>query len=131
VENEEEKEETENVKLFSARWDYHFVFTTMVQFLNTFYAAPSQDIRRLQSLANSIIIFDEVQSVPLHCISLFNSAVNFLNKCLNCTIVLCTATQPVLDEVPKPVKLSHNSEMIINVKDAFDKLKRLKWWIKP
>lgn len=118
-------EENETAKIFSERWDYHFVFTTMVQFLNTIYAAPSQNIRRLQALANSIIIFDEIQSIPLHCISLFNSAINFLNKCLNCTIVLCTATQPILDEVPKPVNLSPNSEIVGNVKDAFDKLKRV------
>lgn len=118
-------EESECAKIFGERWDCHFVFTTIVQFLNTIYAPPSHNIRRFQSLANSIVIFDEVQSVPLHCISLFNSAVNFLNKALNCTIVLCTATQPILNEVPKPVNLSPNSEIVNNVKDAFDKLKRV------
>ena len=60
-------EEKNDVKVLSDRWDYHFVFTTMVQFLNTLYGAPTSNIRRLQSLSNSVIIFDEVQSIPLQC----------------------------------------------------------------
>ena len=119
-------EDGKDIKILSDRWDYQFVFTTMVQFLNTIYASPSSNIRRLQSLSNSIIIFDEVQSVPLHCISLFNGAVNFLSKCLNCTIILCTATQPVLHEVNRPIKLSINNEIVKDVPDAFEKLKRVK-----
>lgn len=118
-------EDEKDVKVLSDRWDYHFVFTTMVQFLNTLYGAPTSNIRRLQSLSNSVIIFDEVQSIPLHCISLFNGAVNFLNKCLNCTIVLCTATQPVLHEVKRPIYLSGNHEIVKDVPDAFGKLKRV------
>lgn len=119
-------EDGKDIKILSDRWDYQFVFTTMVQFLNTLYAAPSSNIRRLQSLSNSIIIFDEVQSVPLHCISLFNGAINFLSKCLNATIILCTATQPVLHEVKRPIKLSRNNEIVKDVPDAFEKLKRVK-----
>lgn len=117
--------ENESSMHFGSRWGEHFIFTTMVQFLNTFYAAPSQNIRRLQSFINSVIIFDEVQSVPVHCVSLFNSAVNFLNKYLNCTIILCTATQPVLNEVPRPVKLSKGAEITGDIRDAFEKLKRV------
>ncbi|HHX62034.1 MAG TPA: CRISPR-associated helicase Cas3' [Epulopiscium sp.] len=119
-------EDKKDIKILSDRWDYQFVFTTMVQFLNTLYAAPSSNIRRLQSLSNSVIIFDEVQSVPMYCISLFNGAVNFLSKCLNCTIILCTATQPVLHEVNRPIKLSKDNEIVKNVPDAFEKLKRVK-----
>lgn len=118
-------EDKNDVKIFSDRWDYHFVFTTMVQFLNTLYGAPTSNIRRLQSLSNSVIIFDEVQSIPLHCISLFNGAVNFLNKYLKCTIILCTATQPVLHKVKRPVYLSKNHEIVKDVADAFRKLKRV------
>lgn len=118
-------EDKNDVKIFSDRWDYHFVFTTMVQFLNTLYAAPTSNIRRLQSISNSVIIFDEVQSIPLHCVSLFNGAVNFLSKYLNCTIILCTATQPVLHKVKRPIYLSENHEIVKDVPDAFRKLKRV------
>jgi len=119
------EEMDEKSKILSERWDYHFIFTTMVQFLDTFYAKPNMDLRRLQSLANSIIIFDEVQTVPLHCISLFNLAVNFLCYFLNCTIILCTATQPLLNEVKRPIILGKNCEIIKNVSDVFAKLKRV------
>lgn len=123
--NNDGNEDETHVKVFSSRWNYPIVFTTMVQFLNTIFANPSQDIRKLQSLINSVIIFDEAQSVPLHCTSLFNEAVNFLSEFLNCTIVLCTATQPALSSVKRPLKLSNSSEIISDVKSAYEKLKRV------
>lgn len=48
----------------------------------------------MQQICNSVIIFDEVQAIPVHCMELFNLAVNFLTTFCNTTVVLCTATQP-------------------------------------
>lgn len=115
----------EELKVLSSRWDYPIVFTTMVQFLNVLYAKPSQDIRKLQSLINSVIVFDEAQAVPIHCITLFNEAINFLVKNLNCTVVLCTATQPALDKVARPIKLKDVSEIVQDVTNVYNKLKRI------
>ncbi|MDD4187968.1 MAG: CRISPR-associated helicase Cas3' [Bacilli bacterium] len=120
-----EFDDENHIKVLSARWDYPIIFTTMVQFLNVIFAKPSQDIRKLHAYINSVIIFDEAQSVPLHCTSLFNEAVNFLNEFLNCTVVLCTATQPALNEVERPLKLSENCEIVSDVQNIFDKLKRV------
>ncbi|MDD2435315.1 MAG: CRISPR-associated helicase Cas3' [Bacilli bacterium] len=122
---ESENEDKNYVKMLSSRWDYPIVFTTMVQFLNSIFASPSQDIRKLQSLINSVIIFDEAQSVPIHCISLFNEAANFLSEFLNCTILLCTATQPALNATERPIRLLTNHEIVQDVKGAYDKLQRV------
>src|SRR5690606_34368873 len=84
----------QKLKLAKDNWDAPIIFTTMVQFLNCFYAYGSRNIRRLHNLSDSIIIFDEVQKVPVSCISLFNKAVNFLNNFCHTSIILCTATQP-------------------------------------
>lgn len=67
------------MQLARDNWDHPIIFTTMVQFLDTFYAKGTRKSRRLHNLANAVIIFDEVQSVPVKHISLFNSAVNFLH----------------------------------------------------
>lgn len=68
----------EKLKLAKDNWDAPIIFTTMVQYLDTFYAYGGRNIRRLHNLANSILIFDEVQKVPTNCISLFNHTLNFL-----------------------------------------------------
>ena len=123
--NKEAYEDEDYIKTLSSRWDYPIIFTTIVQFLNTIFARPSQDIRKLQSVINSVIIIDEAQSVPIHCTTLFNEAVNFLSQYLNCTVILCTATQPVLHELKTPIKLSKDNEIIKNVDDVYETLKRV------
>ena len=113
------------LKLAKDNWDSPIIFTTMVQFLNVFYSKGTRNSRRLHQLANSVIIFDEVQSVPIKCISLFNEALNFLSKIGNSSIVLCTATQPALDFVENKLKISTNAEMIKNMPTVSKSFKRV------
>lgn len=82
------------------------IATTMVQFLNTLFAAPRRNARRMPSLANAVLLFDEIQSLPLQHIYLFNIALNLLSQAMGCTIVLCTATQPPLEQLAYPLLFS-------------------------
>lgn len=84
-------------------WNSPVVITTLVQFLNTLFSGKTASVRRFHSLANSVIVIDEVQTVPLKTLSLFNSAVNFLSEICNTTVVLCSATQPYLSGIPRPL----------------------------
>lgn len=120
-----EETKSEENELLTQKWDYPIIFTTMVQYLNTFYARGTQDIRRLHNLCDSIIIFDEIQKVPIKCISLFNSSVNFLNKVCNSTAILCSATQPQLFETKTPVIKQTDCEIVSNVFECFKNLKRI------
>lgn len=106
------KTRDKSLKLARDHWDSPIIFTTMVQFLNTFFGSGTRNVRRLHRLVNAVLIFDEVQSVPVHCISLFNSALNFLQAVGGSSLVLCTATQPALDFVKNELRLSSNPEMI-------------------
>ena len=96
----------EYYKLLTGRWGAPIILTTQVQFLESVFSARGSDLRKLHNMANSVIIFDEVQSLPVKCVHLFNSAVNFLHKICKSTVLLCTATQPLLDKVYRPVLLS-------------------------
>ena len=106
-------------------WDSPVIFTTMVQYLNVFYTDKSRDVRRLHNLADSVIIFDEVQKVPVNCVSLFNESLNFLKRYCNSSIVLCTATQPALDFVQHKLDINTNAEMIKNIDNVFEQFKRV------
>ncbi|WP_019153453.1 CRISPR-associated helicase/endonuclease Cas3 [Robertmurraya massiliosenegalensis] len=114
-ENEDYDLKTKKLKLARDNWESPIIFTTMVQFLNVFYSRGTRNARRMHNLANSIVIFDEVQSVPIKCISLFNEALNFLNGFCNSSIVLCTATQPALDFVENKLHVSTDAEMIKDI----------------
>ncbi|WP_431809437.1 CRISPR-associated helicase Cas3' [Brevibacillus agri] len=112
-------------KLAKDNWDSPIIFTTMVQFLNVFYARGSRNIRRLHNLCESVIIFDEVQKIPVSCVSLFNHALNFLKSHGHSSLILCTATQPALDFVERRLEISADSEMIQNVDHVIEAFKRV------
>lgn len=84
-------------------WSRPVIVTTLVQLLNTLFAGKTTAIRRFQSLCSSVIVIDEVQTVPTRMLSLFNLAVNFLADVCGATVVLCSATQPPLERLTRPL----------------------------
>lgn len=115
----------EKLKLAKDNWDAPIIFTTMVQYLETFYGYGGRNIRRLHNLADSILIFDEVQKVPTNCISLFNHTLNFLKEDAKSSILLCTATQPALDFVSEKLNIGEHAEIVDNIDDVVEKFKRV------
>lgn len=122
------EEETSRQKLLAENWDAPIVFTTMVKFLDTIYGHGTRDARRMHNLANTVIIFDEVQTLPIKCVQIFNMAVQFLVDDCGSTVVLCTATQPLLDKIEpiqRALKIDPEHEMIPDSEQLFSKLKRV------
>lgn len=107
-------------------WEEPFICTTFVQFMNTLFSENGVSIRRMHRLVNSVIIIDEVQSVPMKCIHTFNSMLNFLKEVCHSNIVLCTATQPALAKVRYPVCYSEPKYMIRNIDTWFRRFERVK-----
>lgn len=87
---------------WAQRMEEPIVLTTMVRFLNTFFASGTRNLRPAHQFQNAVILFDEVQTLPVKQIALFNSLINYLTEFCGCTCVLCTATQPLLGETVKP-----------------------------
>ena len=115
-----------NYQMYSSRWEgCPVICSTMVQFLDTAFAAPRRNVRRMASLAGSVLLFDEVQALPLKHTYLFNLAVNTLAELFGCVIILCTATQPALGELKHPLMLSENCDIVPDYRDIFAKLKRV------
>ncbi len=94
-----EDKDTDEARLLAENWDSPIVFTTFVQFLDSFFQAGTRAARRLHNLANAVIVFDEVQTLPLKTVHLFNNAINFLTENCSSSVIFCTATQPLLDGV--------------------------------
>ena len=120
--------QTWKTKILSENWDAPVVYTTMVQFLETLFGAGTRGARRMHQLANAVLIFDEIQTLPINCVHLFNNVINFLVEHCHSTVVLCTATQPLLDKVD-PSKgsliLNKNHELISDVAQLYQDLRRV------
>lgn len=122
------EEESWRGKVLSENWNAPVIFTTTVQLLEALFGGGTQSVRRMHQLANSLIIFDEIQALPIKCVHMFNNSINFLVENCGSSMVLCTATQPLLNKVDfekGSCEFDEQSEIIPNVKRLFDNLKRV------
>lgn len=98
-EDEETNKDNQFQRLAAENWDAPVIVTTAVQFFESLYANRSSQCRKLHNIANSVIVFDEAQMIPMchltPCVGVMaNLAAHF-----RATVVLCTATQPVLGDL--------------------------------
>lgn len=103
VQTEQTQEELDKRELLVQSWETPVIITTLVQLLNTMFDGKPTSVRRFHALCNSVIVIDEVQTVPTKLLSLFNRAIFFLSTYCHATVVLCSATQPCLEHAEHPV----------------------------
>ncbi|EKT63595.1 CRISPR-associated helicase/endonuclease Cas3 [Providencia burhodogranariea] len=129
--NLEPEIQTWRSKLASENWDAPIVLTTMVQFLESLFGSGTRGVRRLHQLANSVLIFDEIQTLPIRCVNLFNNAINYLTRHCGATAVMCTATQPLLHHLPEEkisfgqLALDDENELTPNIQALYQELERV------
>ena len=96
-------EETHDAKsrqrLATENWDAPVIVTTAVQFFESLYGNRASKCRKLHNIANSVIIFDEAQMLPTGALLPCVGAIASLVADFEATAVLCTATQPVLNDL--------------------------------
>lgn len=95
--NMEPNKETIESELLADNWESPVVVTTSVQFFESFYAAKPSRCRRLHAIRQAVIILDEAQTVPVRYLKAVTWALEELVRNYNCSVVFCTATQPLLD----------------------------------
>jgi CRISPR-associated endonuclease/helicase Cas3 len=81
----------------------------------------------MHQMANSVLIFDEIQTLPVRCVHLFNNAMNFLVEQCGSSVVLCTATQPLLhlvDSSKGAIRLRENAEIMPDIPALFAQIRR-------
>lgn len=112
-------------KLRTENWDAPIIVTTNVQFFDSLFSNKTSKCRKLHNIANSVIIFDEVQAVPVEKLQPCLEVIRELTQNYSSTAVLCTATQPAIhysDEFKSG--LQHVREIINDVDHLFGELKR-------
>ena len=103
IQSADSKEQLDQNELLMENWNAPVIITTMVQLLNTLFDGRTSAIRRFWALCDSIVVIDEVQTVPNQMLTLFNLALNFLSEICGTTVVLCSATQPCLEHADHPL----------------------------
>ena len=130
--NFEPDEEDHRSRLSAENWDAPVIVTTNVQFFESLFANRSSKCRRLHNIAESVVILDEVQTLPapflLPCLEVLKE----LSATYRTSIVLCSATQPAIqrrDEFPRG--LENVTEIIDNPQRLANSLRRTKTTFLP
>lgn len=95
-----QKDLPEAVRELAARWDAPLVITTSVRFFESLFSDRPTACRKLHHIANSVVLFDEAQSLPAQLAPATLRAVNRLCERYHCTMLFSTATQPEFGALP-------------------------------
>jgi CRISPR-associated endonuclease/helicase Cas3 len=122
-------------QLAAENWDAPVVVTTSVQFFDSLFSRSPADCRKLHNIAQSLIIFDEIQTLPPHLLLPILDAIRELTLPLEsrpygCSAVFCTATQPALQEskdFAEGLKAVHQIVPNERARHHFEKLERVEY----
>lgn len=127
------KRDTALNRLATENWDAPLILTTQVQFFESLFANRTSRCRKLHNIAGSIVILDEVQSLPAPLLAPILHQLQELCRTYRVTLLLTTATQPALHSRelgprvfhgldPKPTEIVPSLEM----EQLFHSLRRVR-----
>lgn len=128
--NYKEKDETEEAAynrqrgLAAENWDAPLVVTTNVQLFESLFSNKPSRCRKLHNIAGSVIVLDEAQAIPTEYLDACLATLRELVAHYRCTVLLCTATQPALDNAKLRAALNDIHEIIPDPQRYYDELKR-------
>lgn len=93
----DEGETAEKLKLATENWDYPIIVTTNVQLFESMFSNKSSDCRKLHNIANSVLILDEVQTLPTDFLQSIVDTLVTYQRIFGVSVLFTTASQPVLE----------------------------------
>lgn len=118
-------------KLATENWDYPIIVTTNVQLFESLFSNRPSNCRKIHNIANSVLILDEVQALPIDFLQPIVNVLDTLKRLFNVSVLFTTASQPILSGDIKGTlnsfkALPNISEIIPSEANLHDRLRRVK-----
>ena len=114
------------LQLATENWDYPIIVTTNVQFFESLFSNSPSQCRKLHNIARSVVIFDEVQTLPLGFYQPIIEGIKTLKEVFGTSLLFTTASQPVLEGTHRGFDgLNHIHSIISNERQLHKELKRV------
>ena len=121
-----ESETVSSLQLATENWDYPIIVTTNVQFFESLFSNSPSQCRKLHNIARSVVIFDEVQTLPLEFYQPIIECIKTLKEVFGTSLLFTTASQPVLEGTHRGFEgLDHIHPIISDDYQLHKELKRV------
>lgn len=114
-------------ELAAENWDYPIVITTAVQFFESLFSNQRSKCRKLHNLQDSIVIFDEIQTLPVNLAECTMKILNDMLHLCRCSFLFCTATQPNFHTRKDFSGIDRITPLVENTASVFAATKRVKY----
>ena len=94
----QEAERYERTRLLAENWDAPIIVTTNVQFFESLFSHKVSRSRKVHSIANSVVVFDEVQMFPTEFLHPMLRLLEDLRRIYGTQLLFCSATLPPFDK---------------------------------
>lgn len=101
-------------------WHSEIVITTFIQFFHSLITNKNRSARKFHNMVNSIIILDEIQSIPHKYWLLLNKMLKYLASEFNCWVIFITATKPLIFDKEEIKELVNNRDTYFQAFDRVD-----------
>lgn len=114
-------------RLATENWDYPVIVTTSAQFFESLFSNKPSKCRKVHSIANSVVIFDEVQTLPKELVIPTLSILRDVQKIMNTSFLFCTATQPAFEKRENFNGIENIKPLVENPEKIFNETIRVQY----
>lgn len=117
----------ERKELACENWDYPIIVTTTVQFFESLFSNRPSQCRKIHNIAESVVIFDEVQTLPKEVILPTLQMLKDVQAVMKVSFLFCTATQPAFEKRQGFDGISTIYPLIDDPATLYEKTKRVEY----